>query len=104
MGASTPEGRVKQQIKARLRTVPGLWFYMPVQNGMGVVGIPDFIVCYRGRLLAIETKAPGKTAATTPHQKAQLAAIQDAGGTTMVVDSVEPVEAWIGVMQKLGLM
>jgi len=62
---------------------------MPVQNGMGVVGIPDFIVCWQGRFFAIETKAPGKRGNTTPNQKRQIAGITAALGVAVVVDDVD---------------
>jgi hypothetical protein len=87
----TPEGRVKAAVK-RLLLSRGVWFYMPIQNGMGVVGIPDFICCWDGRFLAIETKAPGKRSGTTPNQKARIAEIAAANGLVVVVDDVKQVE------------
>jgi len=59
---------------------------MPVQNGMGVVGIPDIIACLDGKLLAIETKAPGKRKNVTANQQRQIDLINKAGGTAVVVD------------------
>lgn len=78
---------VKRLLKER-----GIWFYMPVQNGMGVVGIPDFICCWNGRFLAVETKAPGKRTNTTPNQQARLAEIASANGLALVVDAVEQLK------------
>lgn len=86
--ALTPEGRVKAAVKKILASTPDCWFYMPVQNGMGVVGIPDVIACVRGKFLAIETKAPGKLANVTINQAHQITAINDAGGTAIVLDDV----------------
>lgn len=85
--ALTPEGRVKVAVKQWLKD-RGVWFYMPVQNGMGVTGIPDFICCWDGRFLAIETKAPGKRANLSTNQERQMNAINNAGGTALVVDDV----------------
>jgi hypothetical protein len=82
-----PEAKVKQQVKALLRTM-GIWYYMPVQNGMGVVGIPDFICCWAGRFLAIETKAPGKRSTVTANQQKNLDDIVQAQGDALVVDDV----------------
>lgn len=82
----TPEGRVKQLVKFLLdRYKPhGLWYYMPVSGGYGVHGIPDFIVCFGGQFIAIETKAPkGKP---TPLQDAQLTRLAQAGALVFVID------------------
>ena len=94
----TPEGKVKADVKKFLKAI-GAYFYMPVQNGMGVVGIPDIVGCYRGRFFGIETKAPNKTptapeqrwAKATPNQQAQLEGILAAGGIGLVADNVQQV-------------
>lgn len=93
--ASTPEGKVKAQIKAWLKKLLA-WQFAPVSNGMGRHGIPDHIVCLPviitpemvgqriGRFVAIEAKAgKGKP---TPRQLIELAAIREAGGIAMVVN------------------
>jgi hypothetical protein len=85
--AMTPEARVKAACKKVLQA-RGIWFYMPVQNGMGNVGIPDFMCCWDGRMLGIETKAPGKRNNTTENQKRILNAISEHGGLAVVVDDV----------------
>lgn len=87
--ARTPEGNVKHKIKEYLKTIPGLWFYMPMQNGMGEQGIPDFIGCYEGRFFAIEAKAPGKLKTLTPNQLRIQTLILAAGGVHVVADSFE---------------
>ena len=61
-----------------------MWVYMPVGNGMGVAGIPDFICCWKGWFLAIECKAPGKERNLTANQLRQIAAINSAGGIALV--------------------
>lgn len=82
-----PEGRVKRDVKNFLKG-KGAWFYMPVQNGMGRVGIPDFICCWEGKFYAIETKAPGKRDNATPNQLKEIDGIRLAGGVALVVDDV----------------
>lgn len=62
---------------------------MPMQNGMGVVGIPDFICCWNGVFLGVETKAPGKRNNTTPNQNRVLGEIKEHGGLSIVVDDVQ---------------
>jgi len=98
--ATTPEGRVKKAVKLWLAD-HGIWYYAPVQMGMGVVGIPDFICCKPtlitedmvgrtiGVFLAIETKAPGKLKEVTPNQAARLYEISMAHGVACVIDDVD---------------
>lgn len=89
--AMTPEGRVKAAVKKWLKE-RGIWFYMPVQNGMGVTGVPDFICCWRGSFLSIETKAPGKRNNLSANQERIGQLIRDAGGIWLVVDDVEQLK------------
>jgi hypothetical protein len=84
----TPEGKVKAAIKAWLKK-QDVWYYMPVQNGMGMMGIPDFIICWQGRFFAVECKAPGKRATVTPLQERNIRGIQASGGVAVVVTSLE---------------
>ena len=89
--ASTPEGKVKADIKTLLKQLPNCWWFMPVSTGHGVHGIPDFIVCYCGFFVAIEAKKPGGKAGTTPLQKMQIRGIEMAHGRAIVADNVEEV-------------
>lgn len=100
--ATTPEGKIKDQVKALLKEfglvsaaeaakaagkVTGSgWYYMPVSNGMGVSGIPDFIGHFHGKFFAIETKAPGKK--PTPLQQFQLDALKATGAERFVIDGL----------------
>ena len=81
----TPEGKVKEACKKFLKERK-IFFFMPVSNGMGQVGIPDIICCYKGIFVAIETKAPGKRANVTDNQKKILDNIANAEGFAWVVD------------------
>lgn len=92
--ANTPEGKVKDKIKKILK-VRGIWYYMPVQNGMGVVGIPDLVCCWKGKFLAVETKAPGKIANVTPNQRRRMDEIRAAGGIAIVTDDPAEFEEWL---------
>jgi hypothetical protein len=92
--AQTPEGRVKDDVKKVLKA-RDIWFFMPMQNGFGVVGIPDFICCWKGQFLAIETKAPGKRAQTTPNQERRIEEIKVHGGWAIVVDDAKQLIEYI---------
>jgi hypothetical protein len=101
--ASTPEAKVKDACKKYLKSI-GAWFFMPVSNGMGQVGIPDIICCYRGLFVAIETKAPGKRANTTPNQDRVLEAIQSADGWAIVVDNVDQLRDFIVAINSYNIL
>ena len=89
--AMTPEGRVKHKVKKWLDDHK-VFYFMPVSNGMGQGGIPDFVCCGNGTFIGIETKAPGKRGNTTPNQDRVLAAITSAGGVSLVVDDAEQLQ------------
>jgi hypothetical protein len=78
---STPEGKVKEEIKKLLKH-HDVYYFMPVQNGMGSPTL-DFICCVKGRFFAVEAKAPGKE--PTDRQRLTMEKISLAGGGTFVV-------------------
>ena len=86
--ANTPEGKVKDAIKKFLKE-RGAWYFMPVSNGMGQVGIPDIICCYKGVFVAIEAKAPGKLHTVTANQQRVIDEIKAHGGIAVVADSTD---------------
>ena len=94
--ARTPEGAVKEDIKAWL-VAHDIWFFMPVPTGRGVVGIPDFICCWNGQFLAIEAKGPKGRA--TPAQKGNIMDIRRAGGTALVARSAAELEEYFHANQ-----
>ena len=79
----TPEGKVKAKVKRALAKMGHeCWAFMPVQTGFGAPSL-DFMLCVRGRFVAIETKAPGKK--LTPLQETTKAAMEAAGAIVLVV-------------------
>ena len=113
--ASTPEGKVKAKVKAAFKYLMhegyGLFYHMPVQNGMGAP-ILDFVGCKLqtitpemvgktvGLYFAVETKAPGGKA--TERQLQTMADIQKAGGATFVYDGRNTAEFadWLSKLYK----
>lgn len=83
---ATHESRVKDQIKRVLKS-KGIWYFMPVSNGMGKHGVPDFICCMKGKFLGIEAKAEGGS--LSKHQEICISEIRQAGGLCGVVVGVE---------------
>lgn len=90
------ESDVKKDIAKRLKAVPGLWYYMPVQSVYGVHGIPDYVACVPltitadmvgltiGAFAAIEAKRPGGDASNA--QSAVHDDIRAANGVVAVVN------------------
>ena len=99
--AMTPEGKVKHAVKQELKR-RDIWYFLPVSNGMGQVGIPDFICCWEGKFLAIETKAPGKRGDTTANQDRVIAEIKDHWGKALVVDDVEQLRDYLEYSYEQG--
>lgn len=92
--AKTPEGKVKAMVKKILDNTPQCWYFLPVQNGMGQSGIPDFICCVRGKFLAIETKSKHTSRKLTALQARQIELINTASGTAVVIneDNIDDLE------------
>jgi len=80
---ATPEALVKRQIRKILDTTRA-YYAMPIGTGYGNSGVPDFLVCHKGRFIGIEAKAGKGT--TTALQEKHLKDIRDAGGTSLVVN------------------
>jgi hypothetical protein len=96
MGSMTPEGRVKQRLKAMLKRL-GIWFFFPGNNGLGVSGIPDVIAIVCGRFVGIEVKS-GPTKKPTALQLKCAKDILAAGGAWFLVyddDTIAFVEGFI---------
>jgi len=76
--------KVLRVLKKLQREGIPLWYYMPVQMGMGRAGIPDFVVCINGRFVAIETKRDRK-AQLSVRQAFERKKIENAGGLYLVI-------------------
>jgi hypothetical protein len=92
---NTPEGKVKRRVVEVLKK-HGVWYFFPANNGYGVAGIPDIIVCVKGQFLGIEVKAD-RTKKPTELQMQCGAKIQASGGWWMVVCDQESLDM-LGVM------
>ena len=92
--AMTPEARVKAKV-VKLLKAAGVYYFYASTHGFGRSGVPDLVCCMGGRFIGIECKA-GKNK-PTPLQEKEMAAIRDAGGTTLVVneENINDVEELI---------
>jgi len=71
----------------------GAWELKTWGGSMQRKGIPDILVCYRGRFIAFEVKMPGEK--PTKLQEYELSQIKKAGGIAEVVYSLKEVKETI---------
>lgn len=89
------EADVKDAVKKVLNSFEELFWYMPVQTGYGVKGIPDFIICAKGTFIGVETKFGSNKESSW--QKITGAKIAAAGGHYMVINekNISELEGWV---------
>ena len=81
------EQTIVDKIKAYLKTIPNLFFWKEHGGQYGTAGIPDIIVCYKGKFITFECKLPGRK--PTLLQAITLRKIMLAGGIAVVVTSLD---------------
>ena len=87
------ESDIVKAIMKYLKTVPGCFAWKEHGGMYGTAGIPDIIACIGGRFFGFEVKTEdGKP---TKLQEATIRKILAAGGTALVVRSVDEVRAAI---------
>lgn len=87
------ESDIVAAIKRYLKTVEGCFFWKEHGGMYGTAGIPDLILCYKGRFIGLEVKTDdGKP---TKLQEATIRKIKACGGIAAVVRSVAEVKAVI---------
>lgn len=85
------EADIVRAIMRYLKTVPGCFCWKEHGGMYGTAGIPDIIACIDGRFYGFEVKAEGGK--PTKLQEAIIRKILAAGGTALVVRSVDEVRA-----------
>lgn len=91
------EAQLIQNIKKYLATLPECFFWKEHGGQYGTAGIPDIIVCYKGRFCGLEAKV-GRNQ-PTKLQTVTIKQIHKAGGTAAVVRSVDDVRTVIAEME-----
>lgn len=82
------EKQLKKQVEKFLKSLPNCWFYHPADRWL--VGLPDFIICYKGRFIAIELKREGRF--LNKIQEYVMRKIRQAGAKVVVAYSLEDVK------------
>jgi len=99
----TPEGKVKKRVKDLLSEYGAdMYSHWPVINGMGAPSL-DMIGCFKGRFIAVETKAGTK--AFTERQKITAERIMSAGGKVILVNDVsgfDDLKEWLESVNSQG--
>lgn len=72
-----PETKFKERVIRDLKTIPNCWFIKTQERSRR--GVPDILICLRGRFIAIELKTD--TGRLDKLQAITLDKIVDAGGT-----------------------
>ena len=92
------ESDLRRKIGEYLKSVPNLYFWKEHGGMYGTAGIPDLIVCYKGRFIGLECKV-GKNKPTVL-QAVTIKQIINAGGYATVVRTVEEVREIIRAFEK----
>lgn len=92
------ESDLIRKIGEYLKSVPNLYFWKEHGGMYGTAGIPDLIVCYKGRFIGLECKVGKKK--PTVLQAVTIKQIINAGGYATVVRTVEEVREIIRAFEK----
>jgi hypothetical protein len=84
------EKGIVNQILKYLKTLPECFAWKEHGGMYGTSGIPDIIVCYRGKFVAFEVKTPSGKLTTL--QEITLRKINDAKGNSYKVTSLQEVK------------
>jgi penicillin-binding protein-related factor A (putative recombinase) len=88
--------RIREKLK---KLFPGI-LIIKIHGGLfQMAGLPDLIICYKGRFIALEVKLPGKEKTLTKLQKTWLRRVRKAGGIAYMITSVEKA---VGVIQRIA--
>lgn len=83
------EKNIENKIKNYLKSI-GAYYVKYFGNAFSQVGVPDLLVCYKGKFIGLEVK--NETNKTSPLQDVNIENIKRAGGLATVVRSVEDVK------------
>jgi hypothetical protein len=92
---TTPEGKIKAKVKEILSHYDYLYFFMPVQYGMGATGL-DFHCMVNAEAFFIETKANNKR--LTVRQEALVEELRSKKAKVFVIrddNGFDELKAWL---------
>lgn len=92
MAKKTLEGRLKDEVKKYLDSI-GAVYYMPVPAFNMTRKMVDFLICYKGRFIALETKIHPRKVTTLQAQF--ICEVIEAGGIAFVAYELDQVKQLI---------
>jgi hypothetical protein len=92
------EGRIARWLKDR----PDVWCLKVHGSQFQRAGVADRILCVRGMFAAVEVKS--RTTKPTPLQERELERVRRAGGTAVVVRSLNEFQAVVLQMEKFQIL
>ena len=75
------------KIKIYLDSIPTLFYWKEHGGQFGTAGIPDIIICYKGKFIAFECKQPGRK--PTILQAITLRKIMNAKGIGVIITDLD---------------
>lgn len=89
-----PETLFKEKVMRYLDSIPNVWYLKIYGNAVQSGGIPDLLVCYKGRFVALELKDPDEKNkyGETSRQRMHIKRIIKCGGIGATVNSIEQID------------
>jgi len=85
------ESALNKKIKAKLSQIPGIFFFKAADRH--TAGIPDYIICWDGKFIAIESKRAGEKPRKL--QEFVIDKINKSGGIAIYVDNYQSFEEFV---------
>ena len=89
------EKQITKKIKSYLNSLEGVFVWKTHGNQFSCPGVPDIIGTFKGRLIAVEVKRPGKV--PTKLQQAFIDKLNATGAISFVATCVEDVEKELSI-------
>lgn len=100
MVPATSESTIVRRIMKWLKSQPDCFCWKEHGGMYGTAGIPDIICCINGRFVAFEVK--NEKGRTTVLQDVAIQKIQNAGGISAVVRSLDEVQTIVAAVKEMA--
>lgn len=94
----TSEKALQDKCIRWLKNHRNFWFLNVHGSGIQTGGVPDLLICRKGKFVAVELKRPDGKGKLHPRQRAQINRILRAGGEAVVLDDYDE---FVNLMERL---